>query len=131
VTHRTNCAVISALEVATSHPELLDRDLATTTLIPEAQRMKALIDDLLLLARADERDFTTARDDVDLDDLAAAEAERLRRETTLDVRTTITPVRLEGDAAAMLRVLRNLPCVWKARRQYVVDQRRECGRQTL
>ena len=98
--------IISALEVATSHPELLDKDLATTTLIPEAQRMKVLIDDLLLLARADERDFTTARDDVDLDDLAAAEAERLRRETTLDVRTTINPVRLEGDAAAMLRVLR-------------------------
>jgi signal transduction histidine kinase len=166
--------IISALEVATSHPELLDKDLATTTLIPEAQRMKELIDDLLLLACADERDFTTARDDVDLDDLAAAEAERLRRETTLDVRTTITPVRLEGDAAAMLCVLRqgapllvdeaqfvvharvrrgcgneqrrdrrdeceqqcteclhDLPCVWKARRQYVVDQRRECGRQTL
>ena len=38
--------------------------------MPEALRMKALIDDLLLLARADERGLDMAREDVDLDDLA-------------------------------------------------------------
>ena len=52
--------IISALEVAVAHPELLDADLAAGTLMPEAQRMKALIDDLLLLARADERGLTMA-----------------------------------------------------------------------
>ncbi|MCV7281013.1 HAMP domain-containing histidine kinase [Mycolicibacterium flavescens] len=100
--------IVSALEVATAHPELLTEELATTTLIPEVQRMKVLVDDLLLLARADERMLSTQRDDIDLDDVAAAEAERLRRETTLDVKATIVPVRVVGDAEALSRVLRNL-----------------------
>ena len=100
--------IISALEVATSHPELLDKDLATTTLIPEAQRMKALIDDLLLLARADERDFTTARDDVDLDDLAAAEAEDCAaKRLSMCVPRSIR-CGWRAMPRAMLRVLRNL-----------------------
>jgi signal transduction histidine kinase len=100
--------IISALEVAIAHPEVFDTNLATGTLIPEAQRMKALIDDLLLLARADERGLTVAHDDVDLDDLAAAEVEQLRRTTSLDVCADITPARMKGDAAALSRVLRNL-----------------------
>ena len=100
--------IISALEVAVAHPEVLSVDLATTTLMPEALRMKALIDDLLLLARADERGLDIAREDVDLDDLAAAEVDRLRRETDLDVRADLAPARLTGDPAALSRVLRNL-----------------------
>jgi signal transduction histidine kinase len=100
--------IISALEVAISHPELLNEDLADKTLIPEAQRMKALIEDLLLLARADERDLRTARSDTDLDDLAIVEVERLRAKTSLQLRTAVTPVRLVGDPAALSRVLRNL-----------------------
>jgi signal transduction histidine kinase len=100
--------IISALEVAVAHPEHFNGDLAAGTLIPEAQRMKALIDDLLLLARADERGLTVGSDDVDLDDLASAEVERLRRETSLDVRCDIRPARLTGDAEALSRVLRNL-----------------------
>jgi signal transduction histidine kinase len=100
--------IISALEVAVAHPEVLSADLATTTLMPEALRMKALIDDLLLLARADERGLEMAREDVDLDDLAAAELERLRRETDLDVSADLEPARLTGDPAALSRVMRNL-----------------------
>ena len=100
--------IISALDVAISHPELLSEELADKTLIPEAQRMKALIDDLLLLARADERDLPTARADTDLDDLAIIEVERLRGKTSLQLRTAVTPVRLTGDTPALSRVLRNL-----------------------
>jgi signal transduction histidine kinase len=100
--------IISALEVAVTHPELLDKELAAGTLIPEAQRMQALVDDLLLLARADERGLVIRREDVDLDDLAAGEAQRLRRETSLAVHTELTPTRLVGDTRALSRVLRNL-----------------------
>lgn len=100
--------IISALEVALVHPELLNSELAEGTLIPEVQRMKVLIDDLLLLARADERGLTMATDDVDLDDLVSAEAERIRSDATLVVRTDIMPARLTGDPAALTRVLRNL-----------------------
>ncbi|MDT7766369.1 MAG: hypothetical protein QOC63_5789 [Mycobacterium sp.] len=100
--------IISALDVAVAHPELLNKELAAGTLIPEAHRMQALVDDLLLLARADERGLLIRRQDVDLDDLAADEAQRLRRETSLDVRTELTPIRLVGDPTALSRVLRNL-----------------------
>jgi signal transduction histidine kinase len=100
--------IISALEVAVAHPELLDKELAAGTLIPEAHRMQALVDDLLLLARADERGLVIRREDVDLDDVTADEAQRLRHETTLDVHTELHPTRLVGDARALSRVVRNL-----------------------
>ena len=100
--------IISALEVAVAHPELLNPELATTTLMPEAHRMQALVDDLLLLARADERGLSMAHDDVDLDDLVAAEAERLCRATSFDIRIAVTPTRVAGDAVALSRMLRNL-----------------------
>lgn len=100
--------IISALEVAEAHPELLNSDLARHTLMPEAQRMRSLIEDLLLLARADERGWNIRRDDVDLDDVATGEIERLRRETDLAVTARVEPVRVSGDPAALARVLRNL-----------------------
>lgn len=100
--------IISALEVASAHPELLNAELASGTLIPEAQRMKALIEDLLLLARADERKLSTRQGDVDVDDLMAEQVDRVRRETDLEVRSDIHPARLSGDAEALSRVLRNL-----------------------
>ncbi|MCV7289731.1 HAMP domain-containing histidine kinase [Mycolicibacterium wolinskyi] len=100
--------IISALEVAADHPELLDQELAVSTLMPEAHRMRLLVDDLLLLARADEHGLAMGHDDVDLDDLAAREAEKLRRETSLQIRADISPTRVTGDAGALARVLRNL-----------------------
>jgi signal transduction histidine kinase len=100
--------IISALEVAAAHPEVFDAHLAARTLVPEAQRMKALIDDLLLLARADERGLTVVRDDVDLDDVAAAEVNRIRAESDGCVRAVIRPARIHGDAGALSRMLRNL-----------------------
>jgi signal transduction histidine kinase len=100
--------IISALEVAVAHPELLNGELAKTTLIPEAHRMQALVDDLLLLARADERGLTMAHEDVDMDDLVTVEAERLSKDTSLDVRTDVTPTRIVGDPVRLSRMLRNL-----------------------
>ncbi|MCF6388570.1 HAMP domain-containing histidine kinase [Mycobacterium sp. MBM] len=100
--------IISALEVAQAHPELLNADLAEHTLMPEAQRMRSLIEDLLLLARADERGWNIRREDVDLDDLAAAEVERLRRRADVTVTARIEPIRVTGDPGALARVLRNL-----------------------
>ncbi len=100
--------IISALEVAVAHPELLNEDLAKDTLIPEARRMQALVDDLLLLARADEHGLAAAHDDVDVDDLVATEAERLCRRTALAVSVDVTPTRISGDPVQLSRALRNL-----------------------
>jgi len=101
-------AIISALDVAVAHPELLDIELARDTLVPEAQRMRALVEDLLLLARADERGLAFHRDPVRLDEVASGEVTRLGRNCPHDVHITAEPVELCGDAPALSRVVRNL-----------------------
>lgn len=101
-------AILSALDVAAVHPELLNDELAASTLRPEAKRMESLVEDLLLLARADERGLTVRRRDVDLDDVASNEVGRLLRETTLTVDADLAPTRLLGDPGGLSRVLRNL-----------------------
>lgn len=100
--------IISALEVGLTHPELLGPELVDETVLPEAQRMQTLIDDLLLLARADEHGVPLRTADVDLDDLAASEARRIESTTRHTVHADLTPTRLTGDADALTRVLRNL-----------------------
>ncbi|MDT5145994.1 MAG: hypothetical protein QOC58_639 [Mycobacterium sp.] len=62
--------IISGLEVAEAHPELLDAELVINTLLPEAHRMHRLIEDLLLLARADERHLMKRQKQVSLGELA-------------------------------------------------------------
>ncbi|HUH69654.1 MAG TPA: HAMP domain-containing sensor histidine kinase [Mycobacterium sp.] len=100
--------IISGLEAAEVHPELLDAELAINTLLPEAQRMHTLIEDLLLLARADEQSLVLRKEEMALDDLAEVEAARARREAGCTVHTDICPTRLIADPAAMSRVIRNL-----------------------
>ncbi|HWF27912.1 MAG TPA: ATP-binding protein [Mycobacterium sp.] len=100
--------IISGLEVAEAHPELLDAELAVNTLLPEAQRMRMLIEDLLLLARADEQSLVLRKEEMALGDLAEVEAARVRRETECSIHTDICPARLTGDPAALSRMIRNL-----------------------
>ena len=100
--------IISGLEVAQAHPELLDAELAVNTLLPEAQRMSALIQDLLVLARADEQSLVLRTKRVQLDDIAEIEASRVRRSAECAIQTAISPTQLTGDPAALSRVVRNL-----------------------
>jgi signal transduction histidine kinase len=75
----------------------------------EAQRLGKLVADLLLLARVDEHALALRHDDVDLDDLAYAERDRLRAEhPVLRVVSKIEPVRVSGDADRLERAVRNL-----------------------
>ncbi|WP_324678112.1 HAMP domain-containing sensor histidine kinase [Mycobacterium sp. 663a-19] len=99
--------IISGLEVAEAHPELLDAELAIDTLLPEAHRMRALIEDLLLLARADEQSLAMRKEQVPLGDLVEGEAARVRRDGC-EIHTSTSPVCLIGDPAAVSRVIRNL-----------------------
>jgi signal transduction histidine kinase len=100
--------IISGLEVTEAHPELLDADLAINTLLPEAHRMRTLIEDLLLLARADEQSLVQRKEQVPLGDLAEVAAARKRRDAGCTIHTDISPARLIGDPAAVSRVIRNL-----------------------
>ncbi|MFU8853600.1 sensor histidine kinase [Micromonospora sp. SL1-18] len=75
----------------------------------ESERLGRLVSDLLLLARIDERGPIRRHDDVDLDDLAYTERDRIAtRRPDLTVRAQLAPVRVSGDAHDLGRALRNL-----------------------
>ena len=106
---RSPLATLTAgLELGRSHPELLDRALISETMLPEAQRMQALVDDLLLLARVDEKGLPLRVTEVDLDDLLEREAARVRTTEGITMRADVHPVRVHGDAAQLARAFRNL-----------------------
>lgn len=100
--------VTAALELARDRPEALDAELIGGTLLPEAERMRLLIEDLLTLAAADESGLEVRGDDVDLDDLAGAQVQALRARGDHTVRAAIEPVRIRGDQPKLARVLRNI-----------------------
>lgn len=81
---------------------------AEPVLSDEVDRMTRLVGDLLLLARADEGAIPLHRVDVDLDDLVASEARRLRAQTDLVISTHIEPVQVVADPERLAQALRNL-----------------------
>lgn len=100
--------ITAALELAASRPDLLDESMIDESLLPEARRMRHLIDDLLLLARSDETGGQSNPVDVDLDDIVFEEARRVAAVSDLEVTSSITPVRVSGDQRALARAIRNI-----------------------
>ena len=100
--------VITALDLAATRPGVLEPAVVQHTLLPEAHRMRSLVEDLLLLARADEKGLPLHLSDVDLDDVLDTECRRLQSAGTLQVSSTVAPVRVRGDASQLGRVVRNL-----------------------
>lgn len=97
-------------EVALAHPGRTDAGVLAGTVLDEAVRMQRLVDDLLLLARADEDAIRPGRRPVDLDDLVFDEARRLReRQDGPRVDSAgVSAGRVQGDEDALRRVVRNL-----------------------
>lgn len=102
--------ITTALELAHRRPDLLDDALIEDALLPEARRMRQLIEDLLTLARSDEGDVEHIGTvvDVDLDDIVFAEQKRIDGLSDIDVTATIAPARVSGDPRALTRLVRNL-----------------------
>ncbi|MEI4272137.1 HAMP domain-containing sensor histidine kinase [Klenkia sp. LSe6-5] len=74
----------------------------------EVARLERLVSDMLTLASADEGHHRVGRrQDVDLDDLLAAERSRLRARPDLVVTGDLAAARAWGDPAALARVVRN------------------------
>ena len=100
--------IISGLEAAEDHPEILNSGLASNTLLPEAHRMRTLIEDLLLLARADEQRWVMNAKEVSVSEVAEAEVARVRHNASCAIDSVIAPVLILGDSAAISRAVRNL-----------------------
>ena len=102
-------AIRQHAEVALAHPGRTTIAELAATVLAEDLRLQRLAEDLLLLTRADEQTLALRRRPVDLDDLVFEEARRLRDATGLRVDTTMVSAgRVDGDAAGLRRVLRNL-----------------------
>ena len=97
-------------EVARTYPDAIDRAELADTVVAESLRLQRLVDQLLLLTRADEGRAGPTRGDVDLDDLLLADAARLARERPdLAVDTgAVAATRIWGDRPALEHVVRNL-----------------------
>lgn len=74
----------------------------------EVARMERLVDDLLLLAKADDQGLRLRREDVDLDDILLSEVRRLRTNDRVAVEAQITPARVVGDSIRLGQMVRNL-----------------------
>jgi len=97
------------VEVALAHPELTSTVELAQTVLAEDLRVQRLVEGLLLLARVDEHTLQLRRRPTDLDDLVFAEAARLREISDLRIDTSLVSAgRIDGDAAALAGVLRNL-----------------------
>ena len=95
-------------EVALAHPDRISVEELAEVVLTEELRIQRLVEDLLLLAQADEH-VPTPRTPVDLDDLAFEEARRLRLSSALWVDTSgVGAARVDGDIDALRRALRNL-----------------------
>jgi signal transduction histidine kinase len=95
------------LDVASARGGRLDEP-AQLAMESELGRLGRLVDDLLLLTRADERGLRRLRREVDLDDVLDEERSRLGRTTTLQVAAALTPVKIAGDRSELVRMVRNL-----------------------
>jgi signal transduction histidine kinase len=101
-------AIRQHAEVATAHPDRVSTPSLARPVLAEAIRLQGLVEDMLLLARVDERALRLDRQPVDVDDLALDEIRRLRAATPLRVHGTgVGAGRVEGDPRMLVRVLRN------------------------
>jgi signal transduction histidine kinase len=81
----------------------------TAAVLVEEKRLESLVDDLIVLARADENTLVRARQPIDLDDLVFEEAARLRATSKLHIDTSkVAAARVHGDAGSLRRALRNV-----------------------
>ncbi len=97
-------AIRSQLEVALHDHERADWMTVAAGTLAENERLEALVDDLLTLARLDEGPVP-AVEDVDLEDVVQEEVARLRDERVHD---ETTPVRVCANREQIGRALRNL-----------------------
>ena len=101
-------AVRANVEVVRTSDDVDEWKQTGDAVLAETDRLDHLVDDLLLLARADEHGLVARQHDVDLDDILLAERDRLRRTTSLTVTAQVEPCRVRGDRRQLERLVRNL-----------------------
>jgi signal transduction histidine kinase len=98
----------AALDLLATGPLPGEAGASVTLAQQETERLGAVVEDLLLLARADEHGLSPRATDVDLDDLVDAERHRLAGQDAPKVTARIAPAQVHGDPGQLARALRNL-----------------------
>ena len=101
-------SIRQAAEVASTHPGALPEGHLAATVLEEAARMQRVVEQLLVLTRADDGAVARTRQDVDLDDLVLAEARRAARSELAVDTSGIGGGRVQGDPMSLAQVVRNL-----------------------
>jgi signal transduction histidine kinase len=97
------------LEVDLAHPEQADRRSTDRGVLDETIRMQRLVDDLLLLARADNDTLVAQHRGVDLDDIVLTEAHRISTHASHQLDTAaVAAGRIDGDPDQLAQLVRNL-----------------------
>ncbi|MEU0251796.1 HAMP domain-containing sensor histidine kinase [Streptomyces sp. NPDC006184] len=101
-------ALRTRLDVAARHASSPEAQTLAGSLLRDCERLTRLVDDLLRLARLDDRRGIRMRS-VDLDEIVFAEVREARRRTGLPIdQHAVGAARVRGDADALARVARNL-----------------------
>ncbi|MGW7530584.1 ATP-binding protein [Streptomyces sp. NPDC054783] len=96
------------LQVAARHSDSANWRTLAPTLVEDCERLSRLVDDLVWLARLDARPRLRKRP-LDLDEIVFAEVRRARERTQLTIdQHAVSAARVDGDADALARVVRNL-----------------------
>jgi signal transduction histidine kinase len=96
-------------EVAQIHPDRISASDLSTAVLDEGARLERLVQNMLVLAHADEHSLAHSAAPVDLDDLLLREVSRLRASTGLTIdASAIGAGRVQGDSGLLGQVVRNL-----------------------
>lgn len=102
-------AIQAMLEVAMHHPDAAPWPSVAADALDETRRLRRLIDDLLLLARASETGVPGRSEEVDLDEIVMREARASRAESPVAIDLhKVSAGRVLGDGDQLTRVVRNL-----------------------
>jgi signal transduction histidine kinase len=102
-------AIRAQLEVGLAHPQNADWPTTASDVLKDVARMQRLVDQLLVLAHADEGALTPGDQLVDLDELVLREARRARETDRLAVDArAVSATRVRGHADQLHQVVRNL-----------------------
>ncbi|MEU7305955.1 ATP-binding protein [Streptomyces sp. NPDC007206] len=122
-------ALRTRLDVAARHARSPETRALAASLLWDSERLTRLVDDLLQLARLDDRTRIRTRP-VDLDEIVFTEVREARHRTQVPIdQHTVGAARVPGDADALARVVRNLldNAVRHARSRVTVSLRTEDG----
>jgi signal transduction histidine kinase len=101
-------SLAAALDVISNDPTGRSGLALHEVMQAETERMRRLVEDLLLLAKADDTGLQIQHTDVDLDDLVDAELRRLRSAGGPEIEGVVPAVRVSGDPDKLSQVIRNL-----------------------